>query len=74
MGKLVDVVGFPCQFTEYVCIRLADTLYNFPRKQYGMYKPTEGNACIFPAFLYRLVFNICKSCADHTHLVTLGLP
>ena len=23
---------------------------------------------------YRLVLNICKSCADHTHLVALGLP
>ena len=31
MGKLVDIVGFPCQFTEYVRIRLADALYYFTR-------------------------------------------
>ena len=31
MGKLIDVVGFSCQFTKYVRIRLANALNYFTR-------------------------------------------
>ena len=41
MSKLVDIIGFSGKFPQHVRIRLADTLYYFTRKQYGVDEPTE---------------------------------
>ena len=41
MGKLVDIVGFTCQFAKYIRIRLADALYYCACEQYGADKFTE---------------------------------